>query len=71
MEYFDVVIIGSGPGGYMSAKLLLERGKRVALIERSIFGGVCLNAGCIPKEGLYELAIRESKPRWSVAVQRI
>ncbi len=71
MEYFDVVIVGSGPGGYTSAKLLVEKGKRVALIERSVFGGVCLNAGCIPKEGLYELAIEESKLQWRVAVQRI
>lgn len=71
MEHFDVVIIGSGPGGYTSAKLLLEKGKKVALVERSVFGGVCLNAGCIPKEGLYELAIREGRPRWRVAVQRI
>ncbi|GBC88217.1 Dihydrolipoyl dehydrogenase [bacterium HR13] len=71
MEHFDVVIVGSGPGGYMSAKLLLERGKSVALVEKSVFGGVCLNAGCIPKEGLYKLALEKSKPRWKVAVQMV
>lgn len=71
MEYFDTIIVGSGPGGYMSAKLLLEKRKRVALVEKSLFGGVCLNAGCIPKEGLYKLAFSEGKPEWKIAVQRI
>lgn len=71
MERFDVVVVGSGPGGYKSAKLLLGKGKKVALVEKSVFGGVCLNAGCIPKEGLYKLALGESKPSWEEAVQRV
>ena len=58
---FDVVVIGSGPGGYKTAKLLLERGLKVCLVEKSLFGGTCLNAGCIPKDYLYNLAISSLK----------
>ncbi len=54
---FDAVIIGSGPAGYKTAKLLLRRGWRVCLVERDVFGGVCLNAGCIPKDILYQMAV--------------
>ena len=46
MEHFDVCIIGSGSGN----AIIDERfeGKRVALVERGVFGGTCLNVGCIP-----------------------
>lgn len=71
MKQFDVIVVGSGPGGYQSARLLIEAGKRVALIEKSLFGGVCLNAGCIPKEGLYHLALKDNKPNWEVAIERL
>jgi len=54
---FDVVVIGSGPAGYKTAKLLLEKGRRVCLVERRVFGGLCLNAGCIPKDILYQTAL--------------
>jgi len=54
---FDVIVIGSGPAGYKTAKLLLEKGKRVCLVERKAFGGLCLNAGCIPKDILYQTAL--------------
>jgi len=53
---FDAVVIGSGPAGYKTARLLLERGWSVCLVERGTFGGVCLNAGCIPKDILYQIA---------------
>ncbi len=58
---FDVIVVGSGPGGYKTAKLLLERGLKVCLIEKSLFGGTCLNAGCIPKDYLYNLAVSALK----------
>lgn len=49
---FDVAIIGSGPGGYVAAIRLGQRGKKVALIEKENIGGVCLNWGCIPSKAL-------------------
>ncbi len=48
-EQFDIVVIGSGPGGYRAAVLAALRGKRVAIIERHSWGGCCLNRGCVPK----------------------
>lgn len=47
---FDVVIIGSGPGGCEAARILAAKGTRVALIESSLIGGECLHWGCIPSK---------------------
>ncbi|MHC4095521.1 MAG: FAD-dependent oxidoreductase, partial [Planctomycetota bacterium] len=47
-ESFDVVVIGSGPGGYAAAIRCAQRGVTVAVVERSFIGGTCLNCGCIP-----------------------
>lgn len=58
---FDVVVVGSGPGGYKTAKLLLEKGLKVCLVEKAVFGGTCLNAGCIPKDFIYNLCIATRK----------
>ena len=49
---FDVIVIGSGPGGYVAAIRLGQLGKKTALIERDKIGGVCLNVGCIPSKAL-------------------
>lgn len=49
---FDLVVIGSGPGGYPAAIRAAQRGKKVALIEASEIGGTCLNRGCIPSKAL-------------------
>jgi len=54
---FDVVVIGSGPAGYKASKLLLKRGLSVCIVEKEVFGGLCLNAGCIPKDMLYGIAL--------------
>jgi hypothetical protein len=51
-EKFDVVVIGSGPGGYSVAIRCAQRGASVAVVERDIFGGTCLNCGCIPSKTL-------------------
>lgn len=51
MDY-DVVIIGAGPGGYVSAIRLGQLGKKVLVVERKYLGGVCLNEGCIPTKAL-------------------
>ncbi|MFZ4076343.1 MAG: dihydrolipoyl dehydrogenase [Legionellaceae bacterium] len=53
----DVVVIGSGPGGYTAAFRAADLGKRVVLIERfESLGGVCLNVGCIPSKALLHVA---------------
>lgn len=49
---FDLIIIGSGPGGYVAAIKAAKLGKRVALIESRDIGGTCLNRGCIPTKTL-------------------
>ncbi|MHC4314490.1 MAG: dihydrolipoyl dehydrogenase [Planctomycetota bacterium] len=51
-ESFDVVVIGSGPGGYAAAIRCAQRGVTVAVVERSFIGGTCLNCGCIPSKAL-------------------
>ena len=52
MRNSDVIIIGSGPGGYETAAELAAAGKKVTLIERHSLGGTCLNRGCIPTKCL-------------------
>ncbi|MBW2316945.1 MAG: dihydrolipoyl dehydrogenase [Deltaproteobacteria bacterium] len=51
-ERFDVVVIGSGPGGYVSAIRAAQLGMKAAVIEADRPGGVCLNWGCIPSKAL-------------------
>ncbi len=55
MSQFDVVIIGSGPGGYVSAIRCAQLGMSVALVEKyNSLGGTCLNVGCIPSKALLD-----------------
>jgi len=51
-DSFDVVIIGSGPGGYVTAIRASQLGMKVAIVERENLGGICLNWGCIPTKAL-------------------
>jgi dihydrolipoamide dehydrogenase len=51
-ETFDIVIIGSGPGGYYAAIRCAQKGTSVAIIEKAETGGTCLNCGCIPSKSL-------------------
>jgi len=54
MDFYDVVIIGSGPGGYVAAIRCAQLGLKTAIIEKSKLGGICLNWGCIPTKALLE-----------------
>ncbi len=51
-ETFDVVVIGSGPGGYYAAICCAQKGATVAIIEKAETGGTCLNRGCVPSKAL-------------------
>src|SRR6476646_4886371 len=53
---FDVLIIGSGPGGYVTAIRAAQLGFKTAMIERDYLGGICLNWGCIPTKALLRSA---------------
>ena len=55
-DTFDLVVIGSGPGGYRAAVLGALRGLSVAIVERGVWGGTCLNRGCVPKKDWYQTA---------------
>lgn len=52
MQNFDVVVIGSGPGGYVAAIRAAQLGFKTAVVEREFIGGVCLNVGCIPSKAM-------------------
>ncbi len=57
MKKYDVVVIGSGPGGYVAAIRCAQLGKKTAVVERyETLGGTCLNVGCIPSKTLLESA---------------
>src|ERR1700675_4838736 len=53
---FDVLIIGSGPGGYIAAIRAAQLGFKTAIVERDYLGGICLNWGCIPTKALLRSA---------------
>ncbi|MBT6325322.1 MAG: dihydrolipoyl dehydrogenase [Bdellovibrionales bacterium] len=56
MKSFNVVVIGSGPGGYIAAVRASQLGHKVAIIESDKMGGVCLNKGCIPTKAILKSA---------------
>ncbi|MBR6720975.1 MAG: dihydrolipoyl dehydrogenase [Alistipes sp.] len=86
MERYDIIVIGSGPGGYVAAIRAAQCGKRVAIVEKADAGGVCLNWGCIPTKALvrsaqvyadckaaatFGVAIEgDVKPDWTKMVER-
>lgn len=53
---YDVIVIGSGPGGYVAAIRASQLGMKVGVVERSELGGICLNWGCIPTKALLKSA---------------
>ncbi len=56
MKKFDVVVIGAGPGGYVSAIRASQNGLKTAIVDEKWLGGVCLNIGCIPSKSLLKNA---------------
>lgn len=82
---FDVIVIGSGPGGYVAAIRASQLGQKVAIVERSELGGICLNWGCIPTKALlksaqvydyikhasdYGITVNDSKPDFESVIKR-
>src|SRR3954464_1790377 len=55
-DSYDVVVIGSGPGGYVAAIRCAQLGLKTACVERERLGGICLNWGCIPTKALLRSA---------------
>lgn len=84
MQY-DLIVIGSGPGGYVAAIRAAQLGMQVAVVEREALGGVCLHWGCIPVKALlksaevwnylkhaerYGMRVEEAAPDFSAIIQR-
>ena len=55
-ESYDVIVLGSGPGGYVAAIRSAQLGLKTAIVERELLGGICLNWGCIPTKALLRSA---------------
>src|SRR5262245_66320168 len=71
-DRFDVVVIGSGTGGYVAASRAAQLGLSVAVVERQpSLGGTCLNWGCIPTKALLEhahaLKIAQEAAQWGIS----
>jgi len=85
MSKFDVIVIGSGPGGYVAAIRASQLGLKTAVVEKAELGGVCLNWGCIPTKALlksanvfeyikhaadYGIQVNEARPDFSAIIKR-
>ena len=85
MSSYDVIVVGGGPGGYVSAIRAAQLGKKTAIVESNDLGGVCLNWGCIPTKALlknadvldiiknaskYGIEIPEFSVNWSKVIKR-
>src|SRR6188474_2443122 len=53
---YDLIVLGSGPGGYVAAIRASQLGLKTAIVERENLGGICLNWGCIPTKALLKTA---------------
>jgi dihydrolipoamide dehydrogenase len=76
-EHYDLVVIGSGPGGYVAAIRAAQLGMKTAIVEKEkTLGGTCLNVGCIPSKALlyssdlYEVIKNRHKLRSNDEAQR-
>ena len=55
---YDIVILGSGPGGYVASIRAAQLGLKVACVDKSSIGGTCLNIGCIPSKSLLDSSLK-------------
>ena len=55
-DTYDLIVLGSGPGGYVAAIRAAQLGLKTAIVERELLGGICLNWGCIPTKALLRTA---------------
>src|SRR5688500_19337841 len=82
---YDLIVIGSGPGGYVAAIRASQLGLKTAIIEKSELGGICLNWGCIPTKALlksaqvfeyinhaadYGITVKNAEPDFDAVVKR-
>ena len=56
MSAYDIIVLGTGPGGYVTAIRAAQLGMKTAVVEKESLGGVCLNWGCIPTKALLKSA---------------
>lgn len=70
VRHFDLLIIGSGPGGYATAAEAVKAGLTVGVVESGEPGGTCLNCGCIPTKALCHSASLSPVPTWQEAIER-
>lgn len=70
MTTTDLIIIGSGPGGYRAADYAAKNGLQVLVFEEQEVGGTCLNSGCIPTKCLAHDASKESIPAFELVMER-
>jgi dihydrolipoamide dehydrogenase len=70
---YDLIVIGSGPGGYVCAIKAAQLGLKVAVVEkRATYGGTCLNVGCIPSKALLHASETYTRPAtaWTRSASR-
>jgi len=82
---YDIIIIGSGPGGYVAAIRASQLGLKTAVVEKAEVGGICLNWGCIPTKSLlksaqvydyikhaenYGIEVTDAKPNFEKIIER-
>jgi dihydrolipoamide dehydrogenase len=85
MSKYDLIVIGSGPGGYVAAIRASQLGMKVGVVEKAELGGICLNWGCIPTKALlksanvfeyiqhakdYGIEVKDAKPDFGSIVKR-
>ena len=65
---YDVVVVGTGPGGYETAIRASQLGFKTAVIEKNKLGGVCLNIGCIPTKALLKSDLAGARRHFQAAI---